>query len=134
MFSNIISEATITKLYTVSIRDEDINQMRKNSFYQITQGGELTSKTASTAIRGISYLLSCPGLKVSRMCCFVEAVILCMRSLHCLESTFILANATYSNTQAVVKFGIGYRYIGGVCLQAQTVISIVDNPVVKSDI
>lgn len=95
------------------------------------QARRLTAKTATATVWWITILISCPRLDICCVQTVYEGAVLHMQALNGLDSTIVLANATQSDTESVVEYGVFHSDVGAVRLEGDAVISVIHCPAVE---
>ena len=116
-------------------------------------GYELTTEAAASAIGWISHLITGPGLEIYldwmmisssytaqeneasyRMRSIDVSKIASSNTFDGLELIFVLTDASYGNTKALVEPTVCVRYVGAICFGRDTVISIPYLPIIELNV
>lgn len=64
----------------------------------------------------------------------VKVAVANAQPLNCLILAIVLTNTTQGNSEAVIKLGVFDSHVCAVCLDGDTVVTVVDRPVAKTDV
>lgn len=115
-------------------RSEATIRLATSSKRQQGSQKKLTSKPASATVGWIAHLITGPRLEVHGSKRIIVGDVTRMDALDCLKSPFILADASYSDTIAVEKHAVLDCNIARVGFGADTVITIIDDPVAEGNV
>lgn len=94
----------------------------------------LTSQATSSTIGWVPVCIIGPSLDIEGVERVIEVAIADVQPLNGLVLVVVLTNAAQGNSETVIELAVLNSHVCTVCLDRDTVIAVVDSPVVEADV